>query len=83
MKNLCDSCNYCYVTEGPGFRNITCDVGALPRNNQRPVWKCSAFRRKDELSLNEMERMAIYLEKRKDSPGFRWTRYNSDKEFCP
>lgn len=84
--DLCDSCTHGTKISGYGREIKYCHVLSESPMHTRdgninfPVQKCSAYDQKGSVSRYEMEEMAIYIEKRKDAPGFKFSKHVGGQE---
>lgn len=82
--DLCDSCQNCTKVRGYGNELKLCrSIGSDLDSSivSFPVESCTAYEPKGTTSKWEMEQMAIYIEKRKDAPGFRFTKHTNAGEI--
>ena len=77
--DLCSSCRF--GTSVSGFGRIKKYCGILMDSDiDFPVESCSSFNPKGSLDIDELKQMAVYIEKKKDSPGFRFTKRDGNRE---
>lgn len=77
--DLCDGCEHGRKVKGYGVELKECNY--VSSNVNFPVQSCNSYQAKGTMTMYQMERMAFYIEKKKDQPGFVFTKKKNSEDF--